>query len=120
MKNNLLLDDSLFNGVINGKVTNTIRNGHRDISTGQDLVTASHGTRSPLCLDIHTVKTTTFKEITLEDLQHQGIKVTPQTFAVELSKFLEDMQQFYPHITTDAEVTIIQFKYLSGGQPLTP
>lgn len=126
MSNNLLLSNDLFQGVKSGKTVNTIRKGHRNIELGVDNIAPVHReipnsqntgtyTISDLTVSIHMVKQTVFKKLTVDDLIQNGTKASAQTFTEDLANFLKEMQAFYPDMTENTEVTVIYFKYISGG-----
>jgi hypothetical protein len=107
----MLLADDLFDDVQKRIKTNTIRYGHRNVRKGLLMIEATNKTRPPMKMHVTSVKKCLFRELKIDDLRHEGIATTDATFAEDLKNFMETMRRFYPDITMDSPVTVINFRY---------
>mgnify|MGYP001434654561 CR=1 FL=1 len=116
----LKLADDLFPDVLAERKTNTICSGHREIETrlvfeptsGKELLDDDGDPYISVLVKVESVKHCLFRELTLEDLQREGITTSEATFVQDLQNFLDGMRRFYPDMTMDSPVTVINFEFL--------
>lgn len=125
MSNKLYLANKFFHAICTGITVNTIRRGTRHIELGVDIIeptqrTEKRGetafvTRDNLKVDITHLCYKKFHQLTLDDLVANGRPTTPQNFEADKSAFLAEMQEFYPDMTEEDDLTVIYFSYIEGG-----
>ena len=101
----LLLADDLFPDLINGKKNITIRNGRREISTGDLRFTTVSGNevcgQGECIVDVWKVQYKPLGAVTKQEARQDGAK--------DIEELVEDMKRFYPDITKETIVTVIHF-----------
>lgn len=97
----LKLADDLFVPLRNGNKFTTIRNGRRDIALGNlRFDGATDDTLSELVI-VTSVTFTTLGEVSWETLDRDGFQ--------DHDDAMKQMRRFYPDITLEDEVTVIDF-----------
>ena len=113
----LLLATEFFPIVFNKSKTCTVRTGHRNVRPGLMTIRSADGSivadgEDSVTVRVTGVKHTTLGELTMRDLLAEGMDATAFDYNFErmLYAFWADMGKFYPDITLESPVTVINFK----------
>jgi len=98
----LLLADDLFEPIIDGLKTLTIRKGRRDIALGDLIFEATNNPDKQLIVNVTTVSYCLAKNVDDETVRLDGFESTEQ--------MIKEMKRFYPDITTETELTLVFFE----------
>lgn len=98
----LKLADDMFPGLLSGDKECTIRSGKRNIELGYLAFSSVSGDIEPVVVDVIRVSHTLARYIHVREAQADG--------AVSVNALLTAMRRFYPDLTLDDVVTIVEFK----------
>ena len=105
----LKLANDLFWGVFDGSKKATIRLGKRDITLGTLAFEAATDGGWGIIVKVTKVTHKKLSELTDEESRLDG--------ASNAAEMAEAMKAFYPNITTDSDITIIEFDYTDPFSP---
>ncbi len=101
MTQTLKLADDLFPSLQKRRKKATVRAGHRSIVLGPLVFEAVDGSHADEEVDVHTVTTTTFDQLSNEHAQMDGCSSADELRAA--------LKRFYPDMATGSPVTVIEF-----------
>lgn len=99
----LKLADDLMPGIRDGAKRVTIRNGRRAIARGRLRMESTQGTEPDVYVNVTRVLVVPLYRVPQVALKGDGF--------VDAQDALECLQRFYPSITLESEVTVIEFEY---------
>ncbi len=97
----LKLADKFFPAVREGDKNITIRKGRRDIHLGPLILEATVDPHTFVNVEVWKVLWKRFADVSLEDIQSDG--------GTDHESFLKEMQEFYPDMDWQDEVTVIEW-----------
>jgi hypothetical protein len=97
----LKLADKFFPAVWAEEKYITIRKGRRDIHLGPLLLEATDGTYTPFEVEVWKVLWKRFADVDIHDIIADG--------GTDHESFLKEMQEFYPDMDWQDEVTVIEW-----------
>lgn len=98
----LLLDERFFHGVLNGRITASLRIGERAVSPGRLVFVSTHGGYLPATVYVEQIIQTTFAGISDTDAMLAGYDDG------EMAR--RNLLDFYPTIAASTPVTVIRFE----------
>ena len=99
----MLLAEDLFEQLLAGEKSVTMRNGHRDVRPGSFVFKCTQDESRSAKVDVIQVLHSRLADVPIGFLMEEGFDSTEQAE--------EALRRFYPHITKESEVTVIVFTF---------